>query len=603
MSELRRLAPPPDAPSPDGASIEASCEPSPPQVHFGPETGACTRCGAQLHVQKTHTRTVVTLAYGEFVAHETVLECAASPCPCPTVGSPTLARLVKPGYRYGYDLVVHAGLARHLHAKKREELCAELRHVGIHPGAGTISDWCDRFLVYLEALHVHRAPALRAAMAAGYPLHLDATCDQGKGGLFVCLDGVRGWVLAAARIATEREELLAPVIEKTVARFGDPLCTMRDLGEAGAKAVAPLRERGILDLVCHYHFLRAVGIKLFDKLYKELRTILLQSGVAADLKALLRKLRRGQDAAPGTQDGPFGCGSVRDGLPALVQWVLEGTGTKDLAYPFGLPHLGCVLRARELPHVAERFLPCPRTQAEWVGLGQLTFLASKLDHEPFVRLVHELQAPWQAFCEFRDVLRLTNAELPGAPGGARQLELPALELARLHEIEKAFLAYEKHLTATPSSAAATIRTYIERYRDHLFGHPAVRAKTGAVLAVVSRVNNALEQLFGQAKQLLRERVGRAHLGRDLEQQPAQAAYVRNLRDPLYVHLLCGSLERLPEAFADLDARNLVPPTSSLRDHRRATLRRIARSIMDPPGATAPRSLPGHVHSQRMPTVL
>jgi len=577
-------------------------EPALPQVHFGPETSTCADCNADLHVQKTRTRTVVTRAYGEFVAHETVLECSASPTVCPTVGSAVLARLVKPGHRYGYDLVVHAGLARYLHTQQREEIRAELRAEGLDPGAGTLSTWCDQFLVYLEALHVHRAPVLRAAMATGYPLHLDATCDQGRGGLFVCLDGFRDWVLAAARISTEREALLSPVIEKTVALFGEPLATMRDLGEAGAKAVAPLRERGILDLVCHYHFLRALGIKLFDKPYKELRTLLQQSAVAADLKTLLRELHRHQDAAPTLRDGPFGSGLVRDGLPALVQWVLEGTGTKDLAYPFGLPHVDAVIRARELPHVAEQFLPCPRSQPEWVALGRLTYTARKLDAEPFVRLIHELQDPWQAFCEFRDVLRLTNAELPGAPSGAHQLELPALELARLHEIEEAFGAYEKRLSGNHSSAAATIRTYVERYRSNLFGHPAIRATNGAVLAVVSRVNNALEHLFGQEKQLLRERVGRAHLGRDMEQQPAQAALVRNLRDPSYVQLLCGSLDRLPEAFADLDARNLVPPTSSLRDQRRATLRRITRSIMDPAAGKRPHPPACPQHAPTMPTV-
>ena len=60
---------------------------------------------------------------------------------------------------------------------------------------GSVSNLCDRFLRYLEALHVTRVPALRVAMEEGYPLHLDATCEHGKGGLLVCMDGWRGWVL------------------------------------------------------------------------------------------------------------------------------------------------------------------------------------------------------------------------------------------------------------------------------------------------------------------------------------------------------------------------------------------------------------------------
>ena len=52
---------------------------------------------------------------------------------------------------------------------------------------------CDRFLRALEVLHRHEAPALRAAMAPGYPLHIDATSDKGHGGQFLCPDGWREW--------------------------------------------------------------------------------------------------------------------------------------------------------------------------------------------------------------------------------------------------------------------------------------------------------------------------------------------------------------------------------------------------------------------------
>ena len=104
---------------------------------------------------------------------------------------------------------------------------------------GSISNLCDRFLVYFEALHLARLPELRRAMQDGYPLHLDATCEHGKGGLFVCMDGWRGWVLMATRIPSEHEDYLRPLVEKTAALFGDPITTV--MGEGVAKAVAPLR--------------------------------------------------------------------------------------------------------------------------------------------------------------------------------------------------------------------------------------------------------------------------------------------------------------------------------------------------------------------------
>ena len=43
------------------------------------------------------------------------------------------------------------------------------------------------------------------------------------------------------RIGSENERELRPAVERTVAAFGDPVAIMRDLGQAGAKAVAVCR--------------------------------------------------------------------------------------------------------------------------------------------------------------------------------------------------------------------------------------------------------------------------------------------------------------------------------------------------------------------------
>ena len=54
---------------------------------------------------------------------------------------------------------------------------------------------------------------------------------------------------------------------------------MRDLSTAEAGAVDGLRNKGIPDLLCHYHFLGAIGKKLFDDPYAVLRNLLRQSKV------------------------------------------------------------------------------------------------------------------------------------------------------------------------------------------------------------------------------------------------------------------------------------------------------------------------------------
>ncbi len=558
-----------------------------PGIDFVAEAEHCPLCGAPAQAQKSKRRRVVTVQAGAFVAREVRKRCARERTH-PVMASEQLSRLVPVRQSYGYDLIVQVGLARYLRNLQREEIRAGLlREYSIVVSVGTISNLCDRFLRLLEGLHRHRTPALRAAMSGGYPLHIDATSEHGKGGLFVCLNGWRGWVLQALKITSENADELRPCIEETLRRFGDPIAVVRDLSTAEAGAVAGLREQGIPDLVCHYHFLGAIGNKLFDDLYAVLRNLLRQSKVRTELRALLRELR--QHVAGEVYEGKYGHGRLREDLLALIYWTLEGEGRKDLPYPFSLPHLDFVQRCREATQRAERWLPLPRSHVERRVLKQLSKSLARFDQlSRLAWVVPKLERGWQAFCELRDILRLTDAELPR--GDLRYLstrEFPELELARLGDIEKATTAYHdeirKRMTDSPGAASAetVILKYLDRYAKHLFGHPAKRDQDGTVISVVERTNNVAEHFFGTDKQKLRRRLGRANLGRDLEDQPAQAALASNLLHSDYVRVLCGSLEHLPAAFAELDREELRQTTPLHRRNRDTRLlKRIGALVAD-----------------------
>ena len=136
------------------------------------------------------------------------------------------------------------------------------------------------------------------------------------------------------------------------------------------------------------------------------------------------------------------------------------------------------------------------------------------------------QALQAAFQRLRHVLRLRHDALrqPERPEPAP----PALAAARLEEIADQVQAFRKDLQERVRAAPADTRpeavvlAYLDRYRDQLFGHPAARDDAGRVVAVVARTNNPAEHFFSQAKRKLRRRLGRAHLGRDMQDQPAEA---------------------------------------------------------------------------------
>ncbi|MBC8423706.1 hypothetical protein H8E07_06245 [bacterium] len=514
---------------------------------------------------------------------------------CPTVRSDELARLVPAGQEFGYDLIVFVGRARYLQGRQRLEIQAALAEQGVQISTGTISTLCDRFLLHLERLHLKRSPALAEALASGYALHLDATCDKGKGGHLVCLDGITGWVLQAARIDSESEEALAPVVRRTVKLFGTPVATMRDLGKGGERAIQPLRELGVIDLICHLHFLRAVGIKLFAQAYDRLRTLLKGLALRSELLALRKKLKPYQDEV-GSQ-GDFGPGRVREPLRALVHWLIEGEGVANPNFPFALPHLELVLRCQGMTEVASKWLPRPWGPAESRVMRRLEALRNKVAREPRIAAtVAELQQGWRVFEELRAVLRLGADDSQGGSGARRQLPVPSAEALRLHQIEMAVRQYEEGLRTVVGPLAkrkrgrepeGVVLGYLEKYRDQLFGHPAIRDEQGRIVAVVERTNNALEHFFGAEKQGLRRRLGRANLGRDLQQQPAQAMLARNLRDARYVQILCGSLENLPAAFADLRHAEVENGVLT-RDHRDSPMDRAVRRLTrhtPPPACT------------------
>ena len=588
-----------------------------PRIDFPAEAKHCPICRAKMTIGKTRTRTVVTLAHGVFEAREVLKRCSRGHGAW-MASSQALSRLVRTRQRYGYDLIVHVGLARYVGGHQREEIRAELREqYAIELSTGSVSHLCDRFLHLLEALHRAQAPALRRAMHGGYPLHLDATCEHGRGGLCVCLDGWRGWVLLARRIPTENQAYLRPLVEDTVALFGEPIAVMRDLNDAGAAAVEPLRARGVPDLVCHYHFLRAVGNALLDKPYAMLRKVLRATAVRRQLQEALCELRHYRRCP--AHEGRFGIGRVREDLLAFVLWLLEGRGHKDLAFPFALPHCDFVERCHSGVEDVEHWVPLPRTVPERRALRHVLGLlgrvpppvpaarvgatpasrrraARRCSHAaPSAARRRHAKRGRVARSRWRCVARLAHARVGRARVSARGAQArsaataPALEAVRLGEIEAAFDDYRSELhrrleaqgpstNPTDPSPQAIIAKYLRRYGEHLFGHPARYAEDGTMLGVVERTNNVLEHLFGRSKRQLRRRLGRAHLGRDLEHQPPQAVLAANLTDPTYVRVLCGSVEHLSVAFAELEAESLTRP-APLRDNGHARLTRRVRIIL------------------------
>ena len=80
---------------------------------------------------------------------------------------------------------------------------------------------------------------------------------------------------------------------------------------------------------------------------------------------------------------------------------------------------------------------------------------------------------------------------------------------------------------------------------------------------MERTNNLLESFFRGMKHAERRRSGRKILTQDFEHLPPEVALVNNLNHPDYVEILCGSLDNLAGAFADLNAEKRTTNSSGI----------------------------------------
>jgi hypothetical protein len=545
-----------------------------------------------MRVRKTFEHGGVTLAHGAFQVRETVHVCAAG-CREPPLGSAcgaaiikrqaTVAELLLPRSTVGYDVMTFVGIERFVHFRQRGEIRTMLEQkYQVRRSSGEVSELGRRFLVYLEALHHARAPDLRAALEkdGGWPLHMDATCEDGQGTLFVPYAGWRGWALGAWKIPTERADAVLPKLRAIEALFGTPCAVMRDLGKAMIEVARDFvagRQELIPVLGCHMHFLKDIGKDLLRTAHDELRDLFRDFEVLARLRALARDLGRNlgteiqqarrelTDWLAGS-DPHFQLPQANAGLAAvraLGQWVLDypDDGT-DAGFPFDRPWLDLYFRCLRSCRAAESWFRKPCADRRVLeALKRLHRIVERVRSEPPFQLpVRTIQQRSRLFDELRDALRL-QVKVP-----ANKLADPPdaqHQLAELRDVKKAVDELETSLkqrrpergpAENLREAIDVILEHLERHGTSLWGHViALPATAGGGIRLVERTNVLLESFFHEIKHGERRRSGRKVLTQDLEQLPASAVLARNLTKPDYVTILCGTLDNLPHAFAQLDA--------------------------------------------------
>lgn len=553
-----------------------------------------------MHVQKTLQRRAVTLAHGLFRVREVVYVCGRR---CKRQGSlvtrrdPALTELIPPKSTVGYDIMVYVGIERFVGHRQREEIRTALeKDHGIHLSCGEISELGKRFVIYLEALHRDATPALRAALAAdgGWPLHIDATGEDGRGTLLIAFAGWRRWVLGAWKIPTERGDAILPKLEEAAAQFGPPCAIMRDLGRAVTEAASGLTRHlglSIPILACHLHFLSDVGTDLLSHAHDKLRNLFRRM----NLRKHLRGFAREQGRLLGTTidqardefricqpeslanlrlpEGSAGMVAVR----SLAQWALDyAADGNGQGFPFDLPYLDLYVRCLHVAWAVGAFLRNPPADGKVRrALQRLDRILRPIDRDVSTlgHVAKTLSERARIFTELRVALRLTEGKRSGPEAiGAGQTQ-QALRDIHMAVDDLADSLRKRRPERGPAKdqrpAIDIVLTHLERHGKFLWGHAVpMPDQLGGGIRLVDRTNNILEGFFHTMKHGERRRSGRKNLAQDFELLSPAAALAANLIRPDYVLIVCGgSLDQLPQAFARLDARDRSRPLPTLSRDR------------------------------------
>lgn len=508
---------------------------------------------------------------GPFIAHETVLQCKKCRT---TLGSDALGRLVRRCCNVGYDVLIFVGRALFQRYRTTQEVRGELAARDIRISASEVGYLGRQFITYLAISHRLATPRIRQAMerSGGYILHLDATHEGDAPALMTGMDGLSEIVLANVKIPTENADHIASFLRDIRKTYGTPAACVHDMGTGICKAVADVFP-GVLDFVCHFHFLRDIGKDFLDPAYRELRNGLRKHGISSRLHALARRYRehlQQQDC----NTTPIVTAIKSNGFPddtkllphistySLALWCLQGKQSGDgYGFPFDRPLLTFAERLLELhchlPEVLERVSATQRR--EFKPLFSLARVVSIIADDPQIcSAVETLRWRSQVFDRLREAMRIAE------PGGSKALNDDGTAEA-INTIREGVRLFRLELDEDPRLAtdplSRNMAKQIDKYDEKLFADPIeTMTPNGPVTIYPQRTNNILEQFFRGVRRTHRRKSGNNSLHRVLQNMLADTPLIKNLDNPAYMKVLLGGRENLESLFAELGT--MMPKSSA-----------------------------------------
>ncbi len=538
--------------------------PRKPTIVFYPEQDGCPHCGADLKVRKSRKKTVVTMDIGAFRAKEFIWQC---PNDQTIFTSEKLRNLAPEKCTFGYDVIEAVGSALFLSGRNNREIMSSLAKKNLYISERAISFLGRKFVIYIALAHQESKEQLQQFMMrkGGYVLHVDGTCEGNSPHLFCGLDGISELVLDSIKIPSEKKELLIPFFQRIKKQYGEPAACVHDMGVGIVKAIEEVFPK-TPDYICHFHFLRDIGLDLLSEDYKTIIRRLKKHKIRSLLRRKARYIenktdgqsRAASDFATALENGEI---NIRDmeSIPAtaaytLINWAFEAPSqSRGYGFPFDRPHYDFYRRLRELHSILKEII-------------SIRLRGQSKDNKPLIKVYHILQEVMadqtlakaaagmkkkaMVFDKLRAAMRIAPID------GKKGLNDDGIE-TDLKTIEQEVTKFRDWLVSDKSrrETYSKMLEQIDKYWDKLFADPlVVNTAEGQMTLVPQRTNNILERFFRGEKRMGRRKSGTASLNKMLKSILAETPLVRNLEKEEYHNIILNGRSTLAERFAQIDAK-------------------------------------------------
>ncbi len=565
--------------------------PKRPIIHFYPEISKCSVCDSTLHVQKTETKSVVTMDIGAFWAKQTILHC---PHGHGIFKSTQLQNLVPKGGTFGFDVIIEIGYSLFVHCRSNQETMAALAARNISISEREISYLGRKFIIYLALAHRQSQQILREFLMrrGGYILHVDGTCEGDSPNLFCGLDGLSELVLDTVKISSEKKDKLVPFFQGIKKQYGEPKALVHDMGKGILNAVAEVFP-DTPDFICHFHFLRDIGKDLLKKDYttlqKRLRKLKVRPTLRRQAKYLEQKINPDchdiAEIVESLQSGKWHTSNFGN-VPlitayALIQWIFDYPNESDgYGFPFDHPYLDFYRRIQKvhilLGHIKEINLnDSIKTNRPFIQLYNAITITA--EDNRLNELAQKLEAKIEVFDKLRCAMRIALPE--GKNGLNDNGDVPDMK-----SIEEKMTAFKKWLLSNKHRGKTyrTMVAQIDKYWKKLFADPIPVVGPDGVVRNIhpQRTNNILERFFRDLKRQNRKKTGAASLNKVLKSILAETPLVQNLKRDEYMKIILNGCSNLAERFSQIDAGQVQQEMAKTAENNDKILPGIKKIIRD-----------------------